>query len=467
MNDDFLRRARRSPSAAFEHQLRERLRQQELSETSRRRPSWKLLAISLLVGGTALATATYLTLTRAPSSSHSTQSAQVRTDRPAENAALETSRFDIPASGAYRSPEENLQDPVPSDPASQSSPLGVAQENRRPATESSSDTGSQSPSYISSTGLGTPGAATARQIRVVMSPDIRALARNTALEAKHASSVSFEIETADKTLPTLCARESDEQPDVVVVSRRARQKEFEQCKRRDYGEVLVTSLGHVATVVTRARTGNSMSLSTRSLRLAVLKKVPSPDNAALLIDNPYTYWNQIDPALEDTRIKVFGPARDSSEFVVFAATLLEPGCESFAGDDQHLCRTLREDGVYEEARFDNTLVGQRLWSDLSIVAILDYRFYASNSSDLLGSLLPGAPPTRESIIDGSYVGARTLHIYVNRLRYRNVPKVSSFVNEYLRSFTYLRERSMIPPDGKLDFARYYGNAPQLTEVKLD
>jgi hypothetical protein len=60
MNDDFLRRAWRRPPAAFEKNLRERLRQQELASAPPRRTTW-LLIISVLVGGSALAAVTYLT----------------------------------------------------------------------------------------------------------------------------------------------------------------------------------------------------------------------------------------------------------------------------------------------------------------------------------------------------------------------------------------------------------------------
>lgn len=457
MNDDFLRRARRQPSAAFEQQLRQRLRQQELSEASRRRPSWKLLAISLLVGGSALATATYLTLTRVPSKSHSIPSAPTHIEP--NDAEPVTNRFIVAPGSSYREPEENYPQYASSPSTRPGSPLDAVTESSR--SSSSSATEAEATRYNSSTSPATFGAATVRPIRVMTSPDIQPIARDASLETRYASSVSFEVETADKALPALCARADDEQPDIVFTSRRARKKELEECTRRYNGEVLEASLGHVATVVTRAKTGMPMPLSTRALRLAILKKVPAPDNVALLIDNPYTHWNQIDPALEDSRIKVFGPARDSSEFIVFATTLLESGCESFARDDQPLCRTLREDGVYEEARFDNTLIGQRLWSDPNVVAILDYRFYAANSNDLLGSLLSGAPPTRESIANGSYVAAREVRVFVNRLRYRNVPKVSSFVNEYLRGFT-MRDRSMISPEGA---RRSYGSIPELTEVK--
>lgn len=321
---------------------------------------------------------------------------------------------------------------------------------------------SETTRYVASTGAQSSG--TTRPIRVVVTPDIEPLIKDAAPESANAPGVVFEVDSADKALPALCAREPEEQPDVVVTSRRAIKKEFELC-RRHYTDVLETTLGHVATVVSRAKSGMPMFVSTRSLRLALLKRVPSPDNASLLVDNPYTHWNQIDPSLEDTRIKVLGPARDSAEFLVFAATLLDPACDNFSNDDKQMCHTLREDGVYEEARFDGNFIRQRLWSDPNIVAVMSYRFYDLNRDDLLDSVLLGATPTREAVVDGNYAGTRSIHIYVNRMRYRNIPKVSSFVTDYLRRAT-LYTKGRIPPDGNFDWRRY-DSVPQLTEVNLD
>jgi phosphate transport system substrate-binding protein len=315
---------------------------------------------------------------------------------------------------------------------------------------------------------GSPTSTTTRPIRIVASPDIAPLLKNTSSDSRYSGSASFEVDSAGAALPTLCAAEEADQPDIVITSRRARKEEFKLCKRPHYnGEVLEGTLGHVAMVVTRAKSGTPMQLSTETLRLALLKRVPAPENSSQVIDNPYTHWNQIDPSLEDRRIEVLGPARETPEFLVFASIVLAPACENNASLDEDLCQSVREDGIYTAARFDANFVPQRLWSDPNVVAIMDYRFYVANSADLLGSLLPGAAPTRESIIDGKYIGARTLHAYVNSGRYRNFAKVRSSINDYLRLPANFHPGAIIPSDVNLDWKRPYEAGPKLTEVKLD
>lgn len=462
MNDDFLRRVRRPPSAAFERQLRERLREQEQNETSRRRPDWRLLTITLLLGGTALATATYFTMSRSPQpSSPTTQQAPIQIAQEPQSEIQ--NRFDSNGPAPYWNADAQTWTDAPTPSAQQESPTAGARENRQSSTTSSA---TETSGYVASTGLGS--AAMTRPIRVVMSPDIEPFAKDTSPNSRYAQSASFEVNSADAALPTLCEEEEPAlQPDLIITSRRARKEEFKRCSNRYRADVLEAPLGHIAIVVTRAKSGTPMQLTTRTLRLALMKQVPAPDNSSQMIDNPYTHWNQIDSSLEERRIEVFGPARNTPEFRVFAVTMLAPACENNGSLDRQMCESVREDGVYTEARLDNTFVGQRLWADPNIVAIVDYRFYAANSTDLLGSLLTGPAPTRESIIDGSYVGARTLRAYVNRARYRDIPKVSSFVNQYLRVPASLNQKVMLPPDGSLESVQSYNSGPKLTEVKLD
>jgi phosphate transport system substrate-binding protein len=465
MNDDFLKSLRRPPPAAFERQLRARLREQEINETSRRRPSWKLLAIAMLIGGSALATATYLTLSR--TGLLSSPATQTQADH-APQGAPTSGQDAVPVINQWRTDETDAEFSTDgsSAPSAQSqSPLGAARDNNKSLTDPSQSGSTETSRYVSSTGPG--GSASTRPVRVILTPDIERLARDTSPGSGHSAGLSFEVDSADAALPTLCAKEDEDQPDVIVTSRRARKDEFMLCKRPHYnGEVRETTLGHVATVVTRAKAGMPMQLPPRILRRALMKQVPAPGNPARLIDNPYTHWNQIDPELEDRRIEVLGPERNSLEFIVFAATLLAPACEDNASLDRQLCQTVREDGVYVEVRFDNTFVRQRLWSDPNVVAVMDYRFYEANSADLVGSLLPGPAPTRESIINGTYVGARPLHVYVNGVRYRYNRSVNSLINEYLRLPAYLYGKALIRPDSE-ESRRYLWETPKLTEVKLD
>lgn len=465
MNDDFLRRARRPPPPAFERQLRARLREQELKETSRRRPSWRLLGIALLIGGSALATATYLTFNHTRPSS---LPAQPHTESaPIESPSAEEEDASGPINRWIDLDPRTSTVPASMPSAQQGTTVSTARDNgSSPAsTDATGGSKTEMPRYVASTGREARGSMAARPVRIVVEPNIAPFARDTSAGQRYTPSASFEEDGANAALPTLCAEDHSERPDIVVTSRRANKQEFRQCAKRYKVEVLEATLGHIGVVVTRAKISTPLQLSPRALRLALMKQVPAPDNSSQLIDNPYTHWNQIDPALEDRRIEVLGPARGTREFLVFATILLAPACADNASLDPELCRSVREDGVYSDARFDANFVRQRLWSDPNAVAIMDYRFYADNQADLLGSLLTGPGPSRESIVNGSYAGALTLHAYVNHERYKYVPKVSQLVKEYLRVPVYLH--GLIRPDADLDAQRPYDDGPKLMEVKLD
>lgn len=462
MNDNFLRNLRRPPSATFERQLRARLREQELDETSRRRPSWKLLMIAMLVGGTALATATYLAMSRTPSSSTTTRTHIDTTSDPSSRApavASQTNRF------AYGRRGDTWKDQSAESSAPPESAGAAAGGNTQATNAAASGSQGETTRYVSSTGA--PTAASKRMLRVVVSPDIAALVKDTPPDPGYTRPATIAVDTADNALPTLCANESEARPHIVVTSRAARKGEIRQDRKRSFCAVSEAILGHIAIVVTRAKTGTPMQLSTRALRLALAKRVPSPDNSAQLIDNPYTHWNEIDPALEDRRIEVLGPASNTPEFLAFTLLVMAPACETNGSLDTQDCQSVREDGVYSSARFDANFVPQRLWSDPNVVAVMDYRFYAANSADLLGSLLPGAAPTRESILAGTYIGARTLRAYVDAEVYGYDPKVRYAVNEFLRQPTPSYSSVMIPSDGDIDRRwRPYAD-PILAQVKLD
>ena len=382
----------------------------------------------------------------------------------AEDVSPQINRFGFTDVGA-----DTARNPSSTPSAQTESAVAAARDSRSSSASAESTDGSktETPRYIASTGREAHGSMTTRPIRIVVQPDIAPFAKDTSPGQQYSSSASFEEDSAGAALPTLCAEEPADRPDVVVTSRKAHKQEFKECSKRANIEVLEAALGHIGIVVTRAKAGTPLQLSPRTLRLALMKRVPAPDNPSQLIDNPYTHWNQIDPALEARRIEVLGPARDTPEFQVLAAVLLAPACADNASLDRELCRSVRQDGVYSDARFDANLVRQRLWSDPNTVAIMDYRFYAANDADLLGSLLSGPAPTRESILNGSYAGALTLRAYVTRERYKYVAKVGALINEYLRVPMYLHGKVMVPPDGDIDARWSYDRGPKLTEVKLD
>ncbi|MET0535047.1 MAG: substrate-binding domain-containing protein [Steroidobacter sp.] len=287
-------------------------------------------------------------------------------------------------------------------------------------------------------------------VRVLVTPNLARIVKEMSPRSWRTSPSWFDVDTTGTALRALCTGAPELRPDVVITSRRISKDELRPCDEGGLDGVLEAILGHVAIVVTRAKSGEPMPLSAETLRRAILKRVPAPDDPTRFIPNPYSHWNQIDPSLEARRIEVLGPARDSSEFQVLIAALLEPACAAGPASDRSehepACHELRDDGFYTTARFDGTFIRQRLWSDPSVVAVLDYRFYAANSADLL-SLLTGAAPTRENIVNGSYPLARTLRLYVTRFRSSHAPPVSQLVHEYLRAQANSRSDVVIAPDG--------------------
>lgn len=467
MNDDFLRRAWRRPPAEFERQLRERLRQQELASPPRRSPTWSVLIASVLIGGSALATVTYFTVKHFLSESPTAEMQAIsETAAPPAHSSRDaggTWYSTGPATSASL-PRERQQTLATS--VQDGAGAAIDRGGSGPSVAESSSSAATSGALIASSSAGSVGDKT---VRVALTPELAVLSDGITSSVRYRAPGRAEIASADDALQGLCA-DADELPrwDVALVSRRIRRHELDACK----SGLREAQLGHMAMVITGAKAGNKMQLSADTIARALLKRVPAPDDPDRLIDNPYTDWNQIDRSLERRRIEVSGPPRDSQHFLVFAATILEPACERIralqTSDPTAIrenCHTLRDDGVYKEAAWDNTFVGQRLWADPNIVAVLDYSFYSANSADLLGSMLIGPAPSSSTIMDGSYPGARTLYLYVSRPRIRNAREVSSFVDDYLRRRDYTYHRWIIP-SSLAEELRPYEPLP-LSEIKLD
>lgn len=474
MNDDFLRRVRRPPPPAFANQLKERLRQLEVAESSRRRPNWRVLTIPLLIGGSVLAAATYLTIKHVPLLlSPSSEVAQMPTADAPQARSNAGQGVTYRANPAYVAPASEAWADAPSTAAEQpqSSTSGTRDDSRSSASSASSVVAGLSKSSASTRS----GAFTEPPVRVLLAHDVA-----TIMDISRTKSLSDDVEvtSTDAAFRALCAESPMQRPDVIFASRPIQEEELLSCSEHGaVGGLLVAKVGHMAMVITGAKDNNPlrnpMRLSRDALLRALLKRIPSPDDPAQLIDNPYTHWNQIDPLLDDRRIEVLGPNRDSPEFVVFAATLLEPACDRYPvirnlqrkdrSAYEELCFSLRE-GAYTPAPLDGNFVRQRLWSNPGALAVVDYRFYSGNSADLLGSLLTGVTPTLESIVDGPYAGARTVHLYVTRARYDGARAVKSFIDTYLRNNDFAQgRRLLILPNGETDW--WKARPAQLTDVR--
>jgi phosphate transport system substrate-binding protein len=165
---------------------------------------------------------------------------------------------------------------------------------------------------------------------------------------------------------------------------------------------------------------------------------------------------EIDPALPDTPIQVFGPPPTSGTRDAFVELVMHEGCGAFAAiealdDDRKaaVCERMRQDGPFIEAGENDNLIVQRLNADHNALGIFGYSFLYENTDALKAVAVDGVTPEAETIADGSYAVSRPLFVYIKNAHRGVIPGLDDFVAEYVseESFGpggYLEERGLIP-----------------------
>lgn len=255
-----------------------------------------------------------------------------------------------------------------------------------------------------------------------------------------------------------CSGVGTNYPDITNSSRRIKSSEFKQCQANGVTDVIEVQIGYDGIVIANSVTAPVMELSRKDLFLALAAKVPGVLEGEL-IENPYTTWQQVNPALPDTAIEVLGPPPTSGTRDAFAELGLEGGCKqipwikAMKKTDKNaykdICHTIREDGRYIEAGENDNLIVQKLQANPAALGVFGFSFLDQNADKVQGTNIESVPPTFDSIADMSYPISRPLFFYVKKAHVGVVPGIEG----YLREFTserawgedgYLAEKGMIP-----------------------
>ncbi len=181
--------------------------------------------------------------------------------------------------------------------------------------------------------------------------------------------------------------------DIVNASRPISSSEMAQCRQNNVQYIEMPIAFDALTVVVNPRND-----WIRSMTIAELKKIWEPAAQEKIL-----YWNQINPAWPDARIKLFGAGADSGTFDYFTEAVVGKA-KSSRGDF-----TASED--------DNVLV-QGVASDLNALGFFGFAYYIENHKKLkavaidngTGSILP----SMLTVQNGSYQPlSRPLFVYVN------------------------------------------------------
>lgn len=255
-------------------------------------------------------------------------------------------------------------------------------------------------------------------------------------------------------LRLFCNGVGSEYPDITNASRRIKASELESCRDNGVNQVIEVPVGiDGLTLIESATRPTGFQLSLRDVYAAL---------AARPFGRPQTArtWRDVNPALPDVPILVYGPPPTSGTRDSFVELMLVKGCDTDPAmlalkeqdEDRHeeICSTIREDGAFVEAGENDNLLIQRVSDNQGAVGVLGYSFMEENADRVRGIPINGVQPTEQTIQTLQYPGARQMFIYVKGEHLNVVPGLREFLLEYARGWGpngYLRDRGLIPsPD---------------------
>jgi phosphate transport system substrate-binding protein len=228
-------------------------------------------------------------------------------------------------------------------------------------------------------------------------------------------------------------------PDITNASRQMKVPELERCERNGVTDVTEYQVGYDGIVLAQAASNPAVNLTREQIALAVVSKVPVDGT---LVDNPYTRWSEIDPALPDRAIVIYGPPTTSGTRDAFEELVLEPATEGMDGYGGEGFTSVRADGVYIDSGENDNLIVQKIEQDTDAFGIFGYGFLEENRSRVAAATVDGVEASPETVSSGEYPVSRSLWFYVKNAHLDRVPGLEDFIEMFLSDM-------MAGPDGLL------------------
>jgi len=266
--------------------------------------------------------------------------------------------------------------------------------------------------------------------------------------------------------------------DIGNASSRMKTKELAYCERNGV-KLTEIKVGYDGIVVANSKKGIPLNISKADLGKALTAEIPVNGK---WVKNPYKKWSDINPALPDIAIRVYGPPTTSGTRASYAEMVNQKGycakdkeakAASVARGDKKgkKCRAMRTDGVFIEAGEQDNLIVQKLNEDTSAYGIFGFSYLDQNSDTLQGAVISKTAPTFENIAGNNYSVSRALYYYVKHQHIGVVPGMKEYMAEWTKHWGdegVLSDAGMIPMP-KSERAKYKAamtNLPVLTAADL-
>ena len=235
--------------------------------------------------------------------------------------------------------------------------------------------------------------------------------------------------------------------DIANSSRAIKAEELETCKANGVTDVQEVKIGYDGIVFATDINGPDFAIQPADIYRALAAKVVVDGK---LVDNPYTRWNEVNPAFPDWEIAAYIPGEKHGTREVFEAKLLDAGCDKDAlkaagvADDAvaKTCIAIRKDGKAVDIDGDYTETLARIDSNKTGVGVFGLAFYENNADKLKVATVGGVVPSVETISSGEYPVSRPLYFYVKSAHLGVIPGLKEYVEFFLSD-------DMVGPDSPL------------------
>lgn len=258
-------------------------------------------------------------------------------------------------------------------------------------------------------------------------------------------------------LKRFCEGVGENTIDIANSSRKIREREIKACADNGVTDIIEVRVGYDGIVFASDIAGNSFQFTPDQWYRAISRQVVVDGQ---LVDNPYTMWNEVDPALPAQEIQAYVPGTKHGTREVFEDKVILEGCEHTGDFDVYLaaaegdtdkakksaaekaCIALRTDGRSVDIDGDYTETLARIDSNKNGIGVFGLAFYENNTDKLQVATMSDIVPSTESISTGEYPVSRPLFFYVKKAHIGVIPGLKEFAEFFVAD-------EIAGPDGPL------------------
>lgn len=297
------------------------------------------------------------------------------------------------------------------------------------------------------------------QIRIVGSSTVYPFAASVAEHFGRVGDFRTPVVEATGTgagIKLFCEGVGEALPDVATASRPMLPGERERCQKQGVTSPVEIKIGFDGITFANSAKAERAKFSRKDIFLALARELP--DAAGKMVPNPHKTWKEVNPALPDSPIRVYGMPPVSGTRDTFVELVMEKGCAEvpriaeLIPDEKkhkHFCKVIREDGAFIEAGENGNLIVQKLLGDEEAFGLLGFSFLDQNTGVIQASFIEGVEPSFDTIQNATYPISRPLYIYVKGDHVGLIAGLREYAQEFLSEGTagdegYLVNKGIIP-----------------------